>query len=124
MILTLPCPNPDPARILNNAPLPPWTTQALREMELEAALGKEERLYCPYQDCSMLLARPEGAGEGQADEPSECVYCSRPFCAACGTTGWHKVCAPACPACPSRESLSTGWWMVDGGWCVYTRSIA
>ncbi len=60
-------------------------------MEVEAALGSEERLYCPYSDCSMLLARPEEADEDQGDAPVDCLYCSRPFCPNCGITGWHAV---------------------------------
>lgn len=50
----------------------------------------EQRTYCPYPDCGLMLERPSDPEE-YADAPSKCPHCSKTFCISCGMMGWHKV---------------------------------
>lgn len=52
----------------------------------ELTLG-EQRLYCPFRDCSAGLVAEDGNGNGAIVE-AECPHCHRLFCARC-MVPWH-----------------------------------
>lgn len=56
------------------------------EQLCEAAVAEEERVYCPYRNCSALLVNDGGGGVEIRE--AECPFCRRLFCARCGVP-WH-----------------------------------
>lgn len=53
----------------------------------ESAVAAPARFYCPYRDCSALLAN-EGDEEGRPMTESQCLHCGRTCCAQCRVP-WH-----------------------------------
>ncbi|KAL6846158.1 hypothetical protein ACP4OV_023606 [Aristida adscensionis] len=53
----------------------------------DAALGAL-KLYCPFRDCSALLADDHGDGGAAAAASVECPHCGRAFCPRCKVP-WH-----------------------------------
>ena len=73
------------------------TLETLTVRQIEAAIPPSERVYCPFQDCSMLLVKPnlfeKNPSNSQHPHTSavgcvECEACHRAFCMEC-TVPWH-----------------------------------
>lgn len=52
----------------------------------EAVISVEEKFYCPFPDCSVLLIRDE---KDEGIRESNCPNCRRMFCALCRVP-WHE----------------------------------
>jgi len=66
----------------------------LNRRQMEAAIPSSLRVYCPYQDCSALMKRPESSSASARLWYVQCFSCHRGFCLECQVP-WHtsKTCA-------------------------------
>lgn len=100
--LPVPCPHPGCTAELSRGDceslLPPDVFGLLLDVQAENCIPGEERVYCPYKDCSAMMSLGDWA---QAEMPSssshphrtavgqvECVNCHRLFCLECQVP-WH-----------------------------------